>query len=97
MSDLTLVNNVFLRQFEIELDNELARIEYSEQERKIFLTKLSIPKSIETQEFEEAFIIKVLEFIENKKLSVVPTSPKIASFVRRNRRYKQLLPVGIKL
>ena len=97
MNDLTLVNNVFLRQFEIELDNELARIEYSEQERKIFLTKLSIPKKIETQEFEEAFIIKVLEFIENKKLSVVPTSPKIASFVRRNRRYKQLLPVGIKL
>ena len=97
MNDLTLVNNVFLRQFEIELDNELARIEYSEQERKIFLTKLSIPKSIETQEFEEAFIIKVLEFIENKKLSVVPTSPKIASFVRKNRRYKQLLPVGIKL
>ena len=97
MNDLTLVNNVFLRQFEIELDNELARIEYSEQERKIFLTKLSIPKNIQTQEFEEAFIIKVLEFIENKKLSVVPTSPKIASFVRRNRRYKQLLPVGIKL
>jgi len=97
MNDLTLVNNVFLRQFEIELDNELARIEYSEQERKIFLTKLSIPKKIETQEFEEAFIIKVLEFIENKKLSVVPTSPKIASFVRKNRRYKQLLPVGIKL
>jgi len=97
MNDLTLVNNVFLRQFEIELDNELARIEYSEQERKIFLTKLSIPKKIETQEFEEAFIIKVLEFIQNKKLSVVPTSPKIASFVRKNRRYKQLLPVGIKL
>jgi len=97
MNDLTLVNNVFLRQFEIELDNELARIEYSEQERKIFLTKLSIPKKIETQEFEEAFIIKVLEFIKNKKLSVVPTSPKIASFVRKNRRYKQLLPVGIKL
>jgi predicted GNAT family acetyltransferase len=97
MNDLTLVNNKFLRQFEIELDNELARIEYSEQERKIFLTKLSIPKKIQTQEFEEAFIIKVLEFIENRKLSVVPTSPKIASFVRKNRRYKQLLPVGIKL
>ena len=97
MNELTLINNEFLRQFEIEIEQKLARIEYSEQERKIFLTKLSIPEEIQNQEFEEAFIIKVLEFIENKNLRVVPTSPKIASFVRRNRRYKKLLPVGIKL
>ena len=97
MNELTLVNNAFLRQFEIKIEQKLARIEYSEQERKIFLTKLSIPEEIQNQEFEEAFIIKVLEFIENKNLRVVPTSPKIASFVRRNRRFKKLLPVGIKL
>jgi predicted GNAT family acetyltransferase len=97
MSDLTLINNEFLRQFEVNVEQTLARIEYSEQERKIFLTKLSIPEEIQNKEFEEAFIVKVLEFIEDKNLRVVPTSPKIASFVRRNRRYKQLLPVGIKL
>ena len=67
------------------------------QERKIFLTKISIPEPIQNKKFEEAFIVKVLEFIQNKNLRVVPTSPKIAGFVRRNRRYKELLPVGIKL
>ena len=97
IDDLNLVNNEFLRQFEVQLDDQLARIEYSEQERKIFLTKISIPESIKNKKFEEAFIVKVLEFIENKNLRVVPTSPKIAGFVRRNRRYKELLPVGIKL
>lgn len=97
MSELNLVNNEFLRQFEVQFENQLARIEYSEQERKIFLTKISIPKSIHNKKFEEAFIVKVLEFIEDKKLRVVPTSPQIANFVRRNRRYKELLPVGIKL
>lgn len=97
MSELNLVNNEFLRQFEVQFENQLARIEYSEQERKIFLTKISIPKPIHNKKFEEAFIVKVLEFIENKKLRVVPTSPQIANFVRRNRRYKELLPVGIKL
>lgn len=97
MNDLTLVNNEFLRQFEVHIDDNLARIEYSEQERKIFLTKISIPEDIQNKDFEEAFIIKVLEFIENKKIRVVPTSPQIASFVRRNRRFKELLPVGIKL
>lgn len=97
MNELNLVNNEFLRQFEVHIDDNLARIEYSEQERKIFLTKISIPEDIQNKDFEEAFIIKVLEFIENKKLRVVPTSPQIASFVRRNRRFKELLPVGIKL
>ena len=97
MIELNLVNNEFLRQFEVNFDNHLARIEYSEQERKIFLTKISIPEPIQNKKFEEAFIVKVLEFIENKKLRVVPTSPKITGFVRRNRRYKDLLPVGIKL
>tara|TARA_B100000941_G_C28338620_1_gene465492 strand:+ start:409 stop:702 length:294 start_codon:yes stop_codon:yes gene_type:complete len=97
MIELNLINNEFLRQFEVKLDNHLARIEYSEQEKKIFLTKISIPEPIKNKRFEEAFIVKVLEFIENKNLRVVPTSPKIASFVRRNRRYKELLPVGIKL
>ena len=97
MNNLNLVNNEFLRQFEIQTENSLARIEYSEQERKIFLTKIHIPKEIKDKSFEENFIIKVLEFISDKKLRVVPTSPEIARFVRSNRRYKELLPVGIKL
>ena len=97
MENLTLVNNEFLRQFEVKIEDSLARIEYSEQERKIFLTKLHIPKKIANKELEEAFIIKVLEFISEKNLRVVPTSPKIARFLRTNRRYKRLLPVGIKL
>jgi len=97
MNDLTLINNEFLRQFEIEVNNSLARIEYSEQERKIFLTKIHIPEEIKDDTFEDAFIVKVLEFISEKNLRVVPTSPKIARFVRSSGRYKQLLPVGIKL
>ncbi len=97
MHKVELTNNEFLRQFETTLEGSLARIEYAEQERKIFLTKLIIPEEIDNIEFEENFIKTVLEFIAEKKLRVVPTSPKIAGFVRRNKAYKSLLPVGIKL
>ena len=92
-----LDNNKFLRQFELIKDNAMARIEYAEQERKIFLTKIHIPDTIKDKSFEEEFIIKVLEFIESKNLRVVPTSPRIAGFVRKNKSFKHLLPVGIKL
>ena len=90
-------NNKFLRQFEFTLQNHMARIEYAEQERKIFLTKIYIPDTVSDKSFEENFIIKVLEFIESKNLRVVPTSPRIAGFVRKNKAFKHLLPVGIKL
>ena len=97
MADLSITNNEFLRQFEVTIDNCLARIEYAEQERKIFLTKLCIPYEINSKKFEEQFIKTVLESISERNLRVVPTSPKIAGFVRRNKSYKSLLPVGIKL
>ena len=97
MYPVELKNNEFLRQFETFVNGSLARIEYAEQERKIFLTKLVIPGDINDVEFEENFIKSVLEFISEKNLRVVPTSPKIAGFVRRNKSYKSLLPVGIKL
>ena len=51
MNNLNLVNNEFLRQFEIQTENSLARIEYSEQEKKIFLTKIHIPKEIKDKSF----------------------------------------------
>ncbi|MDG2500053.1 MAG: N-acetyltransferase [Flavobacteriaceae bacterium] len=97
MQQITIENNEFLRQFEVKISDSLARIEYAEQERKIFLTKIYIPETVSDKSFEEDFIVKVLEFIESKNLRVVPTSPRIAGFVRKNKAFKHLLPVGIKL
>ena len=97
MSQLTLENNEFLRQFEVVVDGSMARIEYAEQERKIFLTKLIVPEDLNTTEFKDEFIKTVLDSVAEKNTRVVPTSPEIAGFLRKNKRYKELLPVGIKL
>jgi len=97
MTNIVLENNQFLRQFETKVDNTLALIEYAEQERKIFLTKIIIPDSIKDKNFEEKFIRCVLEVLSERNMKVVPTSPRIAGFVRKNKSYKSLLPVGIKL
>ena len=68
MNQIVIENNEFLRQFEVKISDSLARIEYAEQERKIFLTKIHIPDTVSEKSFEEDFIIKVLEFIESKNL-----------------------------
>ncbi|MGB1971194.1 MAG: GNAT family N-acetyltransferase [Flavobacteriaceae bacterium] len=97
MSKLVLENNDFLRQFEVMVNDTMARIEYAEQERKIFLTKLIVPETIASLEFKDEFIKLVLDHVAERNLKVVPTSPEIAGFLRKNKRYKELLPVGIKL
>ena len=92
-----LIDNDFLRQFEIKIDDQLAKIEYSLQDRKIFLTKLIIPQGITDEDFRKDFLVAVFEQIEERNLSVVPTSPEIAKFVRGNRKYKRMLPVGVRI
>tara|TARA_R110002049_G_scaffold3795_3_gene27525 strand:+ start:58937 stop:59233 length:297 start_codon:yes stop_codon:yes gene_type:complete len=92
-----LIDNDFLRQFEIKIDDHLAKIEYSLQERKIFLTKLIIPEEINDEGFSKEFLALVFEQISERNLSVMPTCPAIAKFVRSNRKYKRMLPVGVRI
>lgn len=97
MNIVTIKDNTFLRQYETTLDGHLAKIEYSSQERKVFLTKIVVPEEITTEGFNESFIRAVLNHLQEKNLRVVPTSPQIAGFLRRNRQYKEMLPVGIRI
>ena len=92
-----LIDNDFLRQFELKVDGDLAKIEYSLQDRKIFLTKLIIPEIVNNDDFIDGFLKLVMENIQERNISVVPTSPPIAKFIRKNRRYKRMLPVGIRI
>jgi hypothetical protein len=94
---MALTDNTFLRQYELKINDELAIIEYSLQDRKIFLTKLIIPESASENTFTEEFLVLVLEDIRDREISVVPTAPVIAKFIRKNRKYKRMLPVGIRI
>ncbi len=97
---IEVTDNEFLRQYQCKFEGSLAKIEYAQQERKIFLTKLIMPEILEEHEtFREDFLKAVFADIrDNKKLKVVPTHPKIAGFVRKYRNdYKEMLPVGISI
>lgn len=93
---IELIDNEFLRQFEATFNGKMAKMEYSLQERKIFLTKIAMPEG--TEDHMNDFIKAVFEEVRDREISLVPTSPEIASFMRSNRRkYKKLLPVGINI
>jgi len=96
--ELEIIDNEFLRQFETTIEGEMAKIEYALQERKIFLTKLIMKDEQIERGVHEDFIIAVFNVVKERNIRLVPTSPDIAKFMRKNKRkYKNLLPVGINI
>jgi hypothetical protein len=93
---MEIKDNTFARQFESSLNGKDITIEYSVQERKIFLTKIRHQDDLD-QESVNIFIEAVLNHIREQKLKVVPVAPKIASFIRKNTSFKEMLPPGIVL
>lgn len=95
----TIIDNDFLRQFELRINGELITIEYALQEKKIFLTKLCVPEELKNeQQLIDGFIRRVLDLLAERKINVMPTNPQIAQFIKRNKNtYRHLLPVGINI
>lgn len=89
-------NNELLRQFECRCGERFVIIEYSVQERKLFLTKLNA-NGCEDHELINDFIKSILDQAEEKRLKVVPVNTNIVTFFKKNPGYKELLPAGIKI
>ena len=86
IEDVEITDNEFLRQFELEIGDNMARIEYALQDRKIFLTKYEMPEDLEDQGFRDIFIKAVFDEVRDRGISVMPTSPEVVGFLRKNRR-----------
>jgi DNA-binding transcriptional regulator YhcF (GntR family) len=94
---MEIKDNTFARQFETLVDEGLVSVEYSFQEKKIFLTKINEPDTFDNQEFINDLLKNIMEIAYERKLKVVPILPKIALFFRKNTTYRDLLPPGIKI
>lgn len=90
-------DNTFSRQFETQVGGQLVSVEYSFQERKIFLTKINTPDHFNDDDLITELLKNIMAIAEERRLKVVPTYPKIAAFFRKNPRYRELLPPGIKI
>jgi len=89
-------NNELLRQFECRCGERFVIIEYSIQERKLFLTKLN-PNGCDDEILINDFIRSILDKAEEKRLRVVPVSSSIVAFFKKNPSYRELLAAGIKI
>ncbi|WP_188458038.1 GNAT family N-acetyltransferase [Psychroflexus planctonicus] len=95
---ISIKKNDFLRQFEALVDNELITIEFAEQDRKTFLTKMVISDHLKEDGYVNIVVKSVLDILKEEEVKVVPTCIEVKSFIRRNKMlYQSMLPVGIAL
>jgi hypothetical protein len=94
---IEIKDNAFARQFETKVNNGMITIEYSFQEKKIFLTKINTPEFFDDDEFISNYLKNIMEIIIERKLKVVPILPRIVTFFKKNPVYKELLPPGIRI
>jgi len=96
---IELKDNEFLRQFETHIDDELIKLEYSLQERKIFLSKLMISDAKKEDGTLEKFLTSVFDYIQDKgRIRIVPSSKEVSKFFRANKsKYSDLLPIGMNI
>ncbi len=94
---MEIKDNTFSRQFETFVDSKLISVEYSFQEKKIFLTRINVPDGFVDEDFLNDFLKNIMAIAYERKLKVVPILPKIALFFRKNTIYRDLLPPGIKI
>ena len=94
---MEIKDNTFARQFETTVDEGLISVEYSFQEKKIFLTKIHVPDNFTDEEFINDLLKNIMAIAYERKLKVVPILPKIALFFRKNTTFRDLLPPGIKI
>jgi len=97
MMTMEIKDNTFARQFETMAPEGMVSVEYSFQEKKIFLTKINVPEGFTNEDFINELLKNLMEIAYERKLKVMPILPKIALFFRKNQTYKDLLPPGIKL
>jgi hypothetical protein len=89
--------NEELKQFEIKIDGNVAKIEYHITDDRIFLTHTDVPEELSGQGIGSLLAQKTLDKIETMKLKVVPYCNFIANYIRKNPQYRRLLATGISI
>ncbi len=88
---LTIKDNEARKRFETERDGKIAFIDYVIHGETYDLTRTEVPEEIQDQGIGTQLVKRTLDIIKEKRQSVTPTCPFIASFIEENPEYQSLV------
>jgi uncharacterized protein len=85
-----VVNNREGHQFEIRIDDDVARLKYAIRDRTIELIHTEVPARLGGQGLADELARTALEFAREQSLRVIPTCPFVRAFLKRHAEYTKL-------
>ena len=94
---LPLFDDQEARVFVMKVGDHRARMEYERTNDRMFLTNTNVPAALEGRHVANVLTEKVLTFIEDNKLKLVPMCPKVKAHLRSNPAWQRLMVKGLHL
>ncbi|MEX0288964.1 MAG: GNAT family N-acetyltransferase [Flavobacteriaceae bacterium] len=97
MGELKLKDNLENKRYEVQVGEEIARIEYIKAQNRIFLTHTEVPLTLEGKGIGSKMVAMALEDIERQNLTLVPMCPFVAGYIKDHPEWKKLILKGINI
>ena len=97
LNSLPLINDKSSRQFELEVEGRMAKLEYELNGTKMFLTHASVPKALSGTGVGNALVEKVFAYIEENNLKLVPMCSFVTAHLRKHPEWKRIVEKGVEI
>ena len=89
--NIPLTDNTSAHQFELPVEDHLAKIVYKKTDDKIYLLHTEVEPELEGKGAATAIIEKTLAFIEGHHLKLIPRCPFVIAYLKRHPDWKRIL------
>ncbi len=84
-------NNLEKSRYEVEIDGQLARIEYRDAGGQRYYTHTEVPEALEGRGIASKMAKAVLDEAREQGLSIVPHCPFMRAYIQRHPEYQSLV------
>lgn len=89
-NELEIVNNEPARRFEVEVEGELATLQYIKAGDRMIMTHTEVPEALEGRGIAKRLATEALDYARDAGLRVQPLCPFVARFIHDHPEYEEL-------
>lgn len=92
--DLPLLDNSYDQQFELEVGDATALLQYELHQHYLSLVHTEVPAALQGRGVGSALVEKVLHQAEERHLTLIPLCPFVVRYLQRHPEWYRLVAVG---
>lgn len=97
LSNASFKHNSEEQQYELHLDDQIAVIEYLEQDGKIDLVHTEVPKELGGRGVGTELVKRTLEALQKNNASIKASCPFVAKYIDQHPEYASMLSTGYQM